>query len=394
MSRFRPLALAAAALGLATVANALPQVSVVLPEGSLANDAVSYGPDGRIYCTYFLFGQSERQVLRTTPGGESEVFTSFGTLAGPLGTAFDAAGNLYIANLTRDRVHHVTPDGTRTVFSADASLDGPADLEFHPSGNGDLYVATNVASTIVILHPDQTAELFYDGPLVSQPHALTFDEAGNLYVGNGDSSVTKIAPDGTATAFATAPGVGYLHCAGGRLFACVLSLHQVFEISLADGSVSWLAGSGEPGFEAGPADIAKLHSPNGITSTPTGETLFVSSGFANGLFRIDLDTAVSAPRPTGATAPGVRLGAPSPNPFRDSTRLSFELPAAGRVDVSIHDVGGRRVRRLGGSERPRGTHVVTWDGRNDAGERVAGGTYFVRLRTGSDTASRTLVLTR
>lgn len=392
---FRPRPFVAAILAgalLPAVAPAVPQVTVVLPEGSLANDAVSVGPDGRIYCSYFLFGTQPRQITRTTPDGVAEAFTTFGSTAGPLGSTFDADGNLYVANLTRNRIARVDPDGNRTVWSADSSLIGPADVEFHPSGNGDLYVVVHTAASVQVIHADQTVDTVYDGPLLSQPHTGTFDSAGNFYVMNDDASVVRIAPDGTAAPFTNAAGVGYLHCTGDRLFHTSLLLHQVFEISLVDGAVSWVAGSGVEGFAEGPADVAQLHSPNGITATPDGNTLYVSSGFGNGLFRIDLDPAVSVPEGGGQGA--LRLQAPAPNPFRDRTTLGFDLPAPDAVEVTVYDVAGRTVRRLAAGSRPAGRHALTWDGTTDRGDSVANGVYLVRLRAGERADVRRVTLNR
>jgi flagellar hook assembly protein FlgD len=52
------------------------------------------------------------------------------------------------------------------------------------------------------------------------------------------------------------------------------------------------------------------------------------------------------------------------------------------VTLAIHDATGRLVRMLLQDDLAAGDHRVRWDGRNAAGRRVAGGTYFVRLRAG------------
>jgi hypothetical protein len=65
-----------------------------------------------------------------------------------------------------------------------------------------------------------------------------------------------------------------------------------------------------------------------------------------------------------------------------------------RVDVTVYDVAGRRVRRLYdgiGGDLP---HMVVWDGSGDAGQRVASGVYFARLTVvgGSTKAQRVVIL--
>ena len=83
-----------------------------------------------------------------------------------------------------------------------------------------------------------------------------------------------------------------------------------------------------------------------------------------------------------------------PNPFGGETTLSFELPLEKRVTVRIYDVLGRVVTTLVDNERfaPGLRHQVTWDGTNNAGERVASGMYVYTLEWGNFKKSRTMLL--
>jgi hypothetical protein len=72
-----------------------------------------------------------------------------------------------------------------------------------------------------------------------------------------------------------------------------------------------------------------------------------------------------------------------PNPFNPSTQISFDLPAAGRVELSVYNVLGQNVRTLASQDMEAGTHTVTWDGRSSGGTQVASGIYFYRLTAGS-----------
>ena len=80
-------------------------------------------------------------------------------------------------------------------------------------------------------------------------------------------------------------------------------------------------------------------------------------------------------------ATGAALLSLRPNPFRTATALSIYLPVATRARLTVHDALGRRVRTLVEGPRPAGSSVATWDGRNDSGNPVAGGIYFLRLDT-------------
>jgi subtilisin family serine protease len=73
-----------------------------------------------------------------------------------------------------------------------------------------------------------------------------------------------------------------------------------------------------------------------------------------------------------------RLHAPSPSPFRGSTRLQLAVPERADVRLDVFDVTGRRVRTLLDRSVSPGEHRLTWDGRDDAGRPVAAGIYFFR----------------
>jgi hypothetical protein len=88
------------------------------------------------------------------------------------------------------------------------------------------------------------------------------------------------------------------------------------------------------------------------------------------------------------------LGQNSPNPFRSATSISFSLAEKSRVSVSVYDVAGRRVRTLVNRTMSQGTASLEWDGRNDTGEALPSGIYFVRMQTGSVLLEKKMTLLR
>jgi hypothetical protein len=94
--------------------------------------------------------------------------------------------------------------------------------------------------------------------------------------------------------------------------------------------------------------------------------------------------------PTVASGPW--LSTPSPNPFLEGTTFRFGVPLRGRARVTVHDIGGRRLRVLADGTWSAGVHRVTWDGRDASGRRAAPGVYYVRLET--DRETRTTRATR
>ncbi|HOX24887.1 MAG TPA: FlgD immunoglobulin-like domain containing protein [Candidatus Krumholzibacteria bacterium] len=89
-----------------------------------------------------------------------------------------------------------------------------------------------------------------------------------------------------------------------------------------------------------------------------------------------------------ALAPG------RPNPFRAETELAYRIGVASRVVLSVFDPRGRLVRTLVDEQQPPGEHLVSWDGRDDAGRVVPSGAYVVRLTAAATTRSQRLVLLR
>lgn len=105
---------------------------------------------------------------------------------------------------------------------------------------------------------------------------------------------------------------------------------------------------------------------------------------------------VDAP-PAGADPAGLTTEVPlhlssHPNPFRDGTVLSYEVPVSSDVTLQIVSVGGRTVRTLVHrvAQLP-GPHRVVWDGRDARGRRAGAGVYFCRLQVGHASASRKVV---
>jgi hypothetical protein len=70
----------------------------------------------------------------------------------------------------------------------------------------------------------------------------------------------------------------------------------------------------------------------------------------------------------------------APNPFNPTTTITYQAPVgASHVDIAVYDAAGRRVATLHSGECTPGTHQIVWNGQDDRGNRVASGTYFVRM---------------
>ncbi len=95
------------------------------------------------------------------------------------------------------------------------------------------------------------------------------------------------------------------------------------------------------------------------------------------------------------TAPGIfTLYGNFPNPFRGQTRIEFQLPKAGRVNLAVYSVTGQLVKTLASENRAAGRHSVRWNGKDNAGRDISSGVYFYRLSGAGQSATGKLVLVK
>ena len=116
------------------------------------------------------------------------------------------------------------------------------------------------------------------------------------------------------------------------------------------------------------------------------------TGNSVSIFLNRADTGVDEPERVHAR--GERLAHSSPNPFRLTTTIRFEVAKPEHVLLTVHDTSGRLVATVVDGHLVAGRFVKTWDGRDDTGGRVASGSYFTRMVAGDFTATRKMVLLR
>ncbi len=77
-----------------------------------------------------------------------------------------------------------------------------------------------------------------------------------------------------------------------------------------------------------------------------------------------------------------------PTTFRDRMQVRFTLNQEGQLRLVIYDRSGRKVRTLLNGRMKPDNYQLVWNGRDDAGNRVAQGVYLIRLE--SERESRTV----
>jgi len=91
--------------------------------------------------------------------------------------------------------------------------------------------------------------------------------------------------------------------------------------------------------------------------------------------------------PTGAAATVdnslALLNKVVPNPFSSTMSFTYEIPEGGSaVEIGVYNVAGRLVRTLASGIQGAGRSNVTWDGRDNAGVKMAQGVYFLKSVVG------------
>jgi sugar lactone lactonase YvrE len=370
-------------------------------------DALLVDASGALYVSDYFGTSTNPQnpsgttVHRVSPNGSISVFTS--SVFAPTGLALDRSGSLYVASGTngdvqRGQIIKFSPDGrTSSVFAS--GLRDLGGLVFDNSGN--LYAASYGGSTIYKIAPDgKVTELFNGAPLKGSV-GLAFDGNNTLYASNwDDGKIFKFSATGTQRLEQIADvladdgqyPVSYMTYAGGALYITVGSYapnqragNRIYRV-LPSGQTSVYAGNGVNSSSNGAISSATFNSPNGITSSTNGDTLYVTESGTKSIRRIIGVQRTTSVQTSIDAASNVSV---SPNPSATQSTISFTLQRASRVVVTLVDALGKEVVRVLNEERSAGVHSASVD----TGV-LATGVYVCRLQAGNDITTQKVIISR
>jgi hypothetical protein len=84
----------------------------------------------------------------------------------------------------------------------------------------------------------------------------------------------------------------------------------------------------------------------------------------------------------------------NPNPFKAQCRIHISVPYPTRVSMKIYSNNGMLVKTLFTNQKlSKGTHVVTWNGKDNQDQKMEPGIYYITLETLSNKISSKVILT-
>ena len=313
-----------------------------------------------------LFVQTGHQITRITPGGIATPFAGSGTAGfadgigtvasfnSPRGLAIDAAGNLYVADLSNHRIRRITPAGVVTTLAG--------------NGTNSSTDGTGTAATFNI------------------PIDLAVDAAGTVFVADsGGNRVRRITPtgvvttlagsgtaggtDGTGTAASFSSPRGIALGPGGIMYVADTTGNRIRAVTPA-GVVTTLAGSGTAGGTDGTGTAATFSGPTQIAVDRAG-LLYVADQTGNRIRRITADGQVTTIAGTGTAG------------TTDGPALSATFTVSAGVTIRPTDgaliIGQNAALRIVAPSMPTATIATGLNYATGVARDAAGNTYVAEL---------------
>jgi len=351
-----------------------------------------------IFCFALLtIAIGHAQIITTIAGNGMPGFSGNGGPADsaeinfPKGIAVDRAGNVYIADYVMSVIRKIDTMGIITTiagndtfgYSGDNGPAGSAKL-YAPEGvavdsAGNVYIAdnnnnvvrkVNTTGIITTIAGNGHAGFIGDGgpadsAELKNPTAIAVDRAGNIYISdNGNNVVRKVNPSGTISTYAgrdTSAGYtgdsgpadsarltspeGIAVDAAGDLYIADNYNNVIRKVNTA-GIISTFAGTnhivGSTNGDGGPADSANFAGPYGVAVDPAGN-VYIADVDDNSIRKVDttgiISTFAGGFFPAGYSGDGG---------LADTAHLSYPSGVAtdSKGNVYISDSENFRIRKV------------------------------------------------
>ncbi|MCK4653821.1 MAG: T9SS type A sorting domain-containing protein, partial [Candidatus Cloacimonetes bacterium] len=77
-----------------------------------------------------------------------------------------------------------------------------------------------------------------------------------------------------------------------------------------------------------------------------------------------------------------------PNPFNPETVIRYSIGEEGKVELTIYNIKGQKVKTLVNETIPAGEYSIIWDGKDSNGKRVSSGIYFYKMCLHPDSSGK------
>lgn len=119
----------------------------------------------------------------------------------------------------------------------------------------------------------------------------------------------------------------------------------------------------------------------GIGSNPLESVINLRAKAADIQVLYERNFVAHSDRPKPGNIPSeYRFSDPYPNPFWGFTRVELELPMKTFVDLAVYNILGQQARTLAHQDLAAGKYHFLWDGRDQTGQAMAAGIYWLRLQ--------------
>jgi sugar lactone lactonase YvrE len=262
---------------------------------------------------------------------DSALAQSAEQLRRPVGVAYDATGDLFVADANRNQVVEISVGGAVTVVAGDGTQGF--------AGDGG---------------PAMTAEL-------NEPAAVAVGADGTLYIADTGNQRIRAVQGGTITTFAGSGARGFSGDGGaataaalnrpvalavdasGALLVCDQGNERVRRVN--DGIITTIAGNGTQGFagDGSAATAAELNEPSGVAVSADGRVFIADTGnqqvrvvATSGVISTFAGKGVAGFGGDGGPATAARLNRP------------VGLAADAASGLYVADENNHRLRRVGG----------------------------------------------
>jgi uncharacterized protein (TIGR03437 family) len=314
-------------------------------------------PNGSVYISDF--GNNAVLELRSD-GNLTTLVSAPNEWRSPAGLALEPNGNLLVADSGNARIRRILLLEPRTLVRAETilqsspalPLERPTGLAIHP--NGTLFIADARGDYLWRIDPQGTRSTVFPGG-----RDVASDALGNLYTAHGTwlrrLNTANLVEILIGPAFATfrgdgGPAVsarlnnpsGLARDSQGNVYFSDTNNHRIRRIA-PDGSISTVAGMGEPGFrgDGAPATQAFLNAPTHLAIDSFDNIYFSDTGnhrvrvfSPGGLIQTAAGTGRAEPSPDGIPAVLASLHTPS--------GLAFDA----QNNLYVSERGLHRVRRF------------------------------------------------